>query len=497
MQIFLSSSLTALGLVFPQVWVLAPLGLGLFLAALRSSTSQLAYTLIAGLFFGLMTGAAGTIWFLDTLPLSFLGISDQKVQIVAVVMTWMYVALSLAAPVPLGVAVLMRYKRSHLFPMFAAATWVIVEICRMWCFALTTYGPNSLFGPHFSAAAIGYALTENFTLLQLANPCGLDALNGIAAFLAGLIACIPDIVSSTRGRKAIAFQIFGIIFVCTIWKVSQHASTVAEQSTTLRFAVVSTNIDSVRDEVIHPAVLEDLSSAMATKPHADVILLPEELGLTSIFWAKGDYQTFVERYTGGREVLIVNSRNELFVADEKNEAFETKKLLYESTSKGELGRYIKQMLMPLGEYAPAFTKTFFSIINDPSLHAYIDEVAAPYSSSVRTLSPGVFRGIRLGSLLCSDLFSPYLYRSLARDHSAQVLMNLSNQFWFHGSRTLHWKTRQIARMHAVQNRLPFLLANNSAPSLIIDASGRVISESRWGSRGVLYADIPFHETLGF
>jgi hypothetical protein len=37
------------------------------------------------------------------------------------------------------------------------------------------------------------------------------------------------------------------------------------------------------------------------------------------------------------------------------------------------------MLMPLREHAPAFTKTFFSVVNDPELAGYIDDV--------RTLPP--------------------------------------------------------------------------------------------------------------
>lgn len=442
------------------------------------------------LLLGAITAAAGTVWFLQTLPLAFLGIETVWVQVTAVLMTWGYVVASLAAPVPMGGIVLWSLRRSPLFPLIAGIVWSTIEVGRMWMFALTTYGPGSLFGPHFSAAAIGYSLTENSMLRQLAYPWGLDALNFCTAFIAGVIATIPELRASKRSRILISGQ---IILVASVWAACQPSRTgLADHGSaaSLRFAVIADNLDSVFDDSAYDVVQQALSTAMTAQPPVDVIVLPEELGLTSVFWSKEDYRLFVERYLGTRDLLILNSRNELFPAEEKNEFLESKKLVYESAQSGERGRYIKQMLMPLGEYAPSFTKTLFSVIPDPSLQGYINEVGAFSRDNTRELYVEEFRGVRLGGLLCSDLFSPYLYRRLVREHGAQVLINLSNHFWFHGSKALHWKTRQVARMHAVQNRLPIILANNIAPSFILDHRGAIVSETRWGMRGVVFFDLP-------
>lgn len=471
------------------MWFLAPLGLALFFGGLRAPGVTALQALLFGLLFGCITGAASTVWFLDTLPLTFLGIDTPWVQRVAVCMTWAYVAISLATPVPFGALVLWYFRHSPFFPLLAGVVWALVEVGRMWSFALTTYGPNSLFGPHFSAAAIGYTLTENNALLQLADPWGLDALNFSVAFVAGILAVIPNVWTSGWTRLASLGQGFAVVVLWLLCLPGKDEPKHSNEVTPLRFAIISENLDTVRDESTHSSVLDELTSAASVEPHSDVILLPEEFSLTSIFWSKDDYRKFVERYVGMRDVLIVNSRNELFPADEKNEFPESKKLVYDSTFNGELGRYTKQMLMPLGEYAPSFTKTFFSVIPDEMLQSHINEVAVVSPTHSRVLSLGEFKGARLGGLLCSDLFSPYLYRSLARDHGAQVLINLANHFWFHGSRTLYWKTLQMARLHAVQNRLPFLLANNVAPSFALDASGKLISETRWGARGVMYVNL--------
>ncbi len=486
-----ASILAALGIAVPHGWFLAPLGLALFFSALRRSQGRVREVVSCSLLFGAITAAAGTVWFLQTLPLTFLGIENVWVQVTAVCMTWGYVIVSLAAPMPLGGVVLWRFRRSLLFPLFAGIVWSVIEVGRMWMFALTTYGPRSLFGPHFSAAAIGYSLTEHSALRQLAYPWGLDALNFCTAFVAAVIAVIPDLQASKRGRFVIAGQIIGLVAVWIACLPSRTGLADHGSAASLRFAVIAENLESVFDDSAYDVVRQELSTAMAAQPPVDVIVLPEELGLTSTFWSKEEYHLFVERYVGTRDVLIVNSRNELFPADEKNEFAESKKLVYESTQNGEGGRYIKQMLMPLGEYAPSFTKTFFSVLPDPSLQGYINEVAVVSYDHTRALSVGNFRGVRLGGLLCSDLFSPYLYRRLVLEHGAQVLINAANHVWFHGSRILHWKTRQMARVHAAQNRLPMLVANNMAPSLVLDSSGAIVSETRWGNRGVVYVDLPF------
>jgi apolipoprotein N-acyltransferase len=469
------------------VWFLGVAGLALFFWTLRSSALSNRQAAQYGLLFGTITGCGGTIWFLHTLPLDFLGIHSQTVQICAVTMTWLYVGASLGAPVAVAALLLRRFRNSKLYPLAAALIWTATETARMWSFAATTWAPNSLLGPHFSIASIGYTVTESHTLLQVAHPLGIDALNFFAALLAGLIAVSPITLKQKGARLATILQSTPLLILLALGHVNAiHAR--QDTPNTVRFALISENLTDVRDFSAHDVVQELLAQAATSKPPADVILLPEEFSLTSLFWSREEADAFIKRHVGDREVLILNSRNDLFPAEETNELPDAKKLVYDSTRTGEVARYNKLMLMPLGEYAPAFTKTFFSVINDPSLQSYINDVTTlPAAGS--TVVSAKFNGLTLGGLLCSDLLSPTLYRSLAQDHKADVLINLANQFWFHGSRLLHWKTIQIAKMHAVQNRLPFLLANNVAPSFAISPQGDMIKESRWGKREVLHVDI--------
>ena len=486
-----AATLAAVGIVAPSFWWLTLFGLSLFFGILFSGTHRATQAFYLGAIFGLVTGCAGTLWFWDTLPLSFLGILDPSTQRVAIAMTWLYVGGSLALSVPFGAVAIFKARNTALFPIIAGLIWTATEYFRMWGFALTTWGPKSLLGPHFSSAAIGYSLAEEPHLLQLAGPFGLDGLSFVMSFTAGLLDSLIKDGATRRSKVRALFQC--VVVACVFWLYPQQQviADSASAGTSLRFAVVSGNLDTVRDESTHEELLQELSTAAAAVPPVDVILLPEEFGLTSLFWSTTDYEDFKRRYVGDRELLIMNSRNNLFPDDERNENPEAKKLVYDSTRAGEIARYIKQMLMPLGEYAPAFTDTFFSIIPDQQLHTYLGDITIIDREHTNQLSLGEYRGIRIGGLLCSDLFSPYLYRSLVKEHGAQVLVNLANHFWFHGSRTLYWKMVQMARVHAVWNRRSLLIANNISPSLIIGPRGNTIAESTWGGRGVMYV------TLGF
>lgn len=481
----MAACVAAAGIVAPSLWWFVLPGLALLFWTLCVRTERMTQALLCGAIFGLITGCAGTIWFWDTLPLDFLGIADPTTQVIAIGMTWLYVSASLALPVPLGAFGIFRARHHALFPLIAGGVWAATEYLRMWGFALTTWGPKALFGPHFSSAAIGYSIAENPYLLQLAAPFGLDGLNFSVGFVAGLLVyCWRDL----SAQRLVGALLQAVLVLGVFWIYPKERVVGDDGSTgrSLRFAVISGNLDSVREYSTHETLLQEFSTAAAASPPVDVILLPEEFSLTSIFWSAAEYQDFKLRYVGERDLLIMNSRNNLFPENERNETPESKKLVYDTTRGGEIARYIKQMLMPLGEYAPAFTKTFFSVIPDPQLHTYLDDVMVIDPEHTRELRVAEYRGVRIGGLLCSDLFSPYLYRSLVRDHGAEVLVNLANHFWFHGSRTLYWKMVQMARVHAVWNRRTLLIANNMSPSLIIGPIGETVAESGWGDRGVSY-----------
>lgn len=484
----LSSGLVSVGLVLPLFWPAALLGLALFFRILFSRKTSKWRSAFHGFLFGSITGAAAVLWFWEVLPLDFLKISSRSVQAAAVGMTWFYVSVSLGLPVAFFAMLMRAFRGSPCFPSACAILWPLVEIGRMWSFALATWAPQSLLGPHFSPPALGYVLTEQPFLLQLAYPWGLDALNFAIAFVAGLLAVIPGLAREPRMRRAFAVQSAFLLalLVCAGFAAQREP---VQPPTRLRFAILSENVTEVRDQTSHAVTAELLGRAAEVRPPIDAVVLPEEIGLASIFLSKGQAEAFYRTHFGTRDVLILNTRNDFFTGEERGPSREYKKLVYEGTTAGEIGRYAKHMLMPLGEYAPRAAKPFFSLLRDEDLQLHLEDVST-IPAQRQPLETVKFRGWRIGGLLCSDLLSPRLYRKLATRGQADVLVNLSNPFWFHGSRLLYLKTKQMAKVHAVQNRLPFLLANNTAPSFALNSFGRVVAESGWNQRDVLVVELP-------
>jgi apolipoprotein N-acyltransferase len=360
----------------------------------------------------------------------------------------------------------------------------------MWMFALFTWSSKSLPGPHFSAAAAGYPLTESFLLLQLARPLGLDALNFMVAMIAAAAAVVVH-VQQRVWRRLAWLQVAAVVLVlsfCSWLTRPRHAE--AEGARSLRVAIITEQDDFTSDRYEDgAAITQRIAAAAAIVPPVEVIMLPEEISLTSIFWFEEESDDFLARVFGEREVLLLHTRNDHYPHDEDPDAPEMKKLAYESTTQGIIGRYKKQMLMPLGEYAPSFARMFYAVIGDPDIEAHLEDVDQ-VALERRMPEAVAFRGMRFGGLMCSDMLSPVLYRHLAREERADVLVNLSNQFWFHGSPRLHHKSLQMARVHAVRNRLPLLVANNMAPSYAFDANGRLLAESAWGESGVMVVEAP-------
>lgn len=486
----LSALIASAGIVAPFLWVLAPVGLALFFRTLRTRDVTIARVMLCGLIFGTTTAGAAVGWFWETLPLDFLGILKPTVQRVSVGMTWLYVSLSLGIAIALVSPAIRACGGIYGGSVICALLWCVAERGRMWGFSLTTWAPGALVGAHFSVASVGYPLTESEVLRAFAFPWGIDGLNFLAAFCAA--ACVQLSLWRDKGSniKLLCGELVVVGLILAMSRAIIRPSAGGDRVAELRFAILANSFMDVRDVSSHSFIQGQIAEAARMDPPIDVLVFPEEFSLTSVFWSAEEARDFMRAHLGERDILIMHTRNDAFPANETNNSPEPKKLVYESTSMGELGRHIKRHLMPLGEYAPIFTRTFFALVDDPELQVYVDGVhELPLSVQGADVTPVTWKGVRIGGLLCSELLSPSLYRSLVVRGRARILVNLANQFWFHGSRSLHDKTLQIARVHATQNHAPFILANNMAPSFVLGPRGELLKESAWGEARPLYVSV--------
>lgn len=471
-----------LAITYPVAWLLAPVALAVFFASLIHTASR--RSAFAHAFaFGISMSGAGTWWFWDTLPLDWMGVAENR-QWYYVLASWGAVTLvcgAASAVVSLGI----WHIRTHaLLPLGAALLWVLAEDFKMWAFALLTYEERSLMGPHFSSTALGYALAENTYLLQIAEFGGLYFLTFVTALTGALLAiwCTRRIqTQTTQVRMGLMFS-FVVLLGFLAYPLVQQPREYPSEPLTLALYASNYELGELTDTGTAEYV-KALTTVAQEVPDADIVILPEEVHLEPTFKDEKEKRLALAEIFPNKEVLIVSSDHQL-----DGRTFSLV-LNYALTSGERLGSYSKMFLMPAGEYLPYYLSFAFSLLPDQGLGTYANTLKTRMMPGTEVVAVP-FKGWTLGGFICSDFLSPHLYRDVASKYGANVFITSANPAWFHYSPSLHDKTLQIAKVHAVQSRAYFLAASNGAPSFAIDPRGHLIAATPWHFTGALRVNIP-------
>lgn len=137
---------------------------------------------------------------------------------------------------------------------------------------------------------------------------------------------------------------------------------------------------------------------------------------------------------------------------------------------GYSGRYDKIHRVVFGEYIPL--RDFFPWLVD--LTPFGTNFGIDAGSQVKLFEYG---GIRIAPLICFEDTVPHLVRRMAAQqdsegHSCDILVNLTNDAWFHGSSELdqHLIT---AAFRSVETRTPMVRCVNGGISAFIDGNGQI------------------------
>lgn len=458
--------LAGLGMVFPPLWFLPIVGILGYFAASRLSSSFRA-ALLHGLLFGIIASMGGVWWFWDTLPLTWISVPEGSIQFLLVGIVYGLTVLALAFPFMLGALLIRCVPSAWYRPLVLALLYVLIEEVRMWSFALFFLGAETSLAPHFSVAGLGYVLTENALLLPLAQ-LGHYGLHGFIALLAATL----------LERKQLPILLGSAVIVLSL--VGTHLSLPSlPTGETMRIGLISTTVPP------GPFALPGfITQQMQEAEHsgAEVLAIPEGLGLAK-FLDKEARQQWYETVFEGRNGLVISSS----VVPEEN-GTERGELIYETVADGIIASQDKIFFVPMGEYLPPLVEAVISVVGTENLGSYSSYLGNRLVPGSK-LTSATYEGVHFGSLLCSELLSPYLYPKLAAQNT-DVLLNLANNSWFHGSHLLHERLQQLAKTHALKNRQWFLVASNGSPSYAIDPRGRVVAESKWGANTPLLVEVP-------
>jgi len=147
-----------------------------------------------------------------------------------------------------------------------------------------------------------------------------------------------------------------------------------------------------------------------------------------------------------------------------------------------LGRYSKVHLVPFGEYVP-FRKFLF----------FAKKLVAPIGTFERgaSVEPMFTDGYQIGGLICYEDVFPEIAAEQTRK-GANLLAVVTNDAWY-GRSSAAFQHLAISVFRAVENRRWMVRSANTGVSAVIDAAGRIISQTDIFEKGMIVSNVKFGE----
>lgn len=352
--------------------------------------------------------------------------------------------------------------------------------------ALAEYGRGHLLSG-FPFDLLGYALTANDQMLQLASVIGTYGLT----FVAALIAATPALIwpADQRGlvRRLVPFFLAVAVIAGQVgWGNWRLQSTVLTPRTDMKVRMVQPMILDHADwsEADPDAIMDKLIALSESK------LTPTDPGLsgiTQLVWPESVFPFFLTQYPDAiariarmlpdQTLLLTGAPRQGLDEDGvpilDNPGYNS--ILAIDTSGEVVASYDKSHLVPFGEYLPF--QSFFRLFGINQFVPGTDGWAA--GDGRRLMSPAGSPSFL--ALVCYEAVFP---GDIGDPKDAQFILNVTNDAWFDGSIGPAQHAHHAA-MRAVETGLPMLRAANSGLSLAVDPLGRVTAQLGAGEAGVL------------
>jgi apolipoprotein N-acyltransferase len=355
--------------------------------------------------------------------------------------------------------------------------------------ALAEWGRGHLF-TGFPFDLIGYALTANDEMLQLASVVGSYGLT----FIAALIAMTPALIwpADQRGLVRRLIPIFLAIAVI--------AAQVAYGNWRLTSTTLTARTD-MKVRMVQPMILEHADWSVAD-PDAiinQLISLSESQltptdpgigGITHLVWPESVFPFFLTNYPDGiariarmlpeTTLLLTGAPREPLGDDglpiPDNPGYNS--ILAIDTNGEVVASYDKSHLVPFGEYLPF--QSFWRLFG---INQFVPGTNGWAAGDGRRLMspPGTPPFL---ALVCYEAVFPGDIGDAQSVEAAQFILNVTNDAWFMGSIGPAQHAHH-ARMRAVETGLPLLRAANTGVTLSVDPLGRVVAQLAEEQVGVL------------
>ena len=450
-----AGALTSLALAPFDIWPLALVAVGLFYLGLRELSPRQA--LGRGWCYGFGLYGAGTSWIY--VSINTYGGASPLLATLLLVAFFAAIAWFFALPAWLWARWLRRSEAPLADALCFAALWVLQEAFRGWFltgFPWLYSGYSQLDGPLAGLAPVGGVWLISFVLaLSAALLCNLHRLRARPSFLAAGVALL-------LGPWAIGLAL------------KDHAWT-RPAGAPLTVAALQGNVEQdLKWDPAHIdaqlALYRDMS--LTSKP-VDLLVWPE----TAVPVLKDQAQGYIDmmgRFASDRHGALITGVPVRQVEQGQRRYYNGITV----SGEGE-GTYLKQKLVPFGEYVP-LQDMLRGVI------AFFDLPMSDFARGPADQAMLQAKGYQIAPYICYEVVYPEFAASLAA--RSDILLTISNDTWF-GTSIGPLQHLQMAQMRALEAGRWMIRATNNGVTGLIDPFGRITAQVPQFERAILYGEV--------
>ncbi|MBI2057809.1 MAG: hypothetical protein HYT63_02400 [Candidatus Yanofskybacteria bacterium] len=429
-------------------------------------------------------------WFWDTYPLEGLGFENHYLAAGLLAFAWLLTALAMSLLWATAFWFLKKIEKKTswtallVFP--SIFTWF--EYLRTFVISVLWFSPGNIISPDWTAGNLAYNLHTNALTLKLSSLLGIYGVTFFVAFTAILIFLFLE---KKQFKKLWIFIVIliSLSYFPFDWFIPSNNNTEKIKVAVIQSYIPSKKNYSPQEQLsFFKKQLELMDKISKEEPETKLIVFSEASNFftnLSLFGNTLDVGLYFNNLFASETAILDNSHIQ-------ENSFKKSKTIYLSSKKGVIGDYDKNLLTPGGEYAPYLFRLLDKVLgigseelkNFEGLQTGGQPPPAINFLNLTEDSPQA----KVGSLVCSDISSPALARSISL--SGGQLIAVQGSFGFaNGSKDLISQVKAMAALRAAENNKYLIYAANYGPSFIVSGDGKMVKESQNRDFEILTANV--------
>ncbi len=470
-----------------------------------------------GIFFGFLVLGYSIRWFLAVDPGALASIESVIGLYLIRAFVWGGSSLVLALGIGFFSYIFVKYRRFNWQDLiFVPALWVLCEYGRNWLFVFWSWGGQSVLQPNWTFGAFGYFLV-NTPLVYLSRFIGLYGLSFVAAELAMLMffallglrdeniqfarPCAARLARAERffsrkirvSRKVHIFIPFllGSMVFFIISLLAKNMPLAYKKPINTAIFQGSTSPPAFYTRALSDLLIKDKLSGKIQK-ESKLMVFPEGSQYFSNDYGPLEKEiistVFGPSAGGGKAVIITNSYK-------RNNGGQRVQTAYKNEQGDTLAEYGKSFLIPTGEYMPDIIYWGLKLIGAK------DTLESFESMRAVTKSVSKERAVQIednayGTVSCSGIIAPDLYRGLVKD-GAEILVNTASYGVFGGSPFFFKQMMVSGKFQAISLARQYIQSSMDGYSYVIDEQGKFFGGKRELGNKMIYQTVSPISTRDF